>query len=153
MHKKHLLWILIAASLATHFVFFGQPNEVVFDEVHFGKFVSAYYTHQYYFDIHPPLGKLLVAGFGYLFNFQPEYSFAEIGQAFPDQAYLALRFLSILAGTLLPIIIFLLALELRMKPLVAFLAGMFIVLDNALLTQARYILLDMFLLTAGFASL
>ena len=35
--KKHLfLIILIAASISVHFVFFGHPNETVFDEVHFG---------------------------------------------------------------------------------------------------------------------
>jgi len=152
-NRKILLIVLLVASIVTRFAFFGHPNQVVFDEVHFGKFISAYYTHQYYFDIHPPLGKLLVAGFGKLFNFHPEYSFANIGQAFPDHAYLFLRFLPTLAGTLLPIIIFLLALELGMAPLVAFFAGMLVVLDNALLAQSRYILLDMFLLSFGFSSL
>ncbi len=153
MTRKWLILILLAASVCTHFAFFGHPNQVVFDEVHFGKFASAYYTHQYYFDIHPPLGKLLIAGFGKLFNFHPEYSFANIGQAFPNHAYLALRFLPALAGTLLPIIIFLLALELGIKPRYAFFAGMLVVLDNALLTQSRYMLLDMFLLDFGFGGL
>src|SRR3989344_8069553 len=153
MHKKWLIVTLLVSSIAVHFAFFGHPDQVVFDEVHFGKFASAYYTHQYYFDIHPPLGKLLIAGFGKLFNFQPEYSFANIGQAFPDQTYLALRFLPTLAGTLLPIIIFLLALELGLRRWAAFLAAMLVILDNALLTQSRYMLLDMFLLSSGFASL
>ncbi len=153
MSRKWLILILLAASVCTHFAFFGHPNQVVFDEVHFGKFASAYYTHQYYFDIHPPLGKLLIAGFGKLFNFHPEYSFANIGQAFPDHAYLALRFLPTLAGTLLPLVIFLLALELGIKSRYAFFAGMLVVLDNALLTQSRYMLLDMFLLDFGFGGL
>jgi len=153
MDKRILLIILIIASISVHFAFFGHPNETVFDEVHFGKFISAYYTHQYSFDIHPPLGKLMIAGFGKLFNFQPEFSFAAIGDTFPDHGYLALRFLPTLAGTLLPIIIFFLALELGLKPLSSFVAGMLVALDTALLTQSRYILLDMFLLFAGFASL
>lgn len=151
--KRTLLIILIVTSIATHFAFFGHPNQVVFDEVHFGKFVSAYYTHSYYFDIHPPLGKLMVAGFAKLFDFQPEYSFAQIGQSFPDNKYLTLRFLPTLAGTLLPIVIFLLALELGFSSSGAFGAGALIVLENALLTQSRYILLDMFLLVFGFAAL
>lgn len=153
MHKKWLILILLAASIAVHFAYFGHPNQVVFDEVHFGKFASAYYTHQYYFDIHPPLGKLLIAGFGKLFNFHPEYSFANIGQAFPDKAYMALRFLPTLAGTILPLIIFLLAMELGLAPLTAFFAGMLTTLDNALLAQSRYMLLDMFLLSSGFSAL
>ncbi len=153
MSKKTSLIILILVSIAVHFAFFGRPNETVFDEVHFGKFVSAYYTGEYYFDIHPPGGKLLIAGFAKLFHFTPEYSFAEIGQTFPDHKYLALRFLPILAGTLLAIIIYFLALELGLSVIASFAAGMFVALDNALLTQSRYILLDPFLLSFGFASL
>ena len=153
MSKKTSLIILILISVGIHFAFFGQPNETVFDEVHFGKFVSAYYTHQYSFDIHPPGGKLIIAGFAKLFNFSPEYSFAQIGQSFPDHKYLALRFLPILAGTLLPIIIYFLALELGFSTLGAFGAGMLIALENALLTQSRYILLDPFLLLFGFTGL
>ena len=34
--------------------------QVVFDEYHFGKFVNGYITGEYFFDIHPPLGKLLL---------------------------------------------------------------------------------------------
>src|SRR3989344_1163003 len=151
--RKVLLITLLVASIAVHFAFFGQPDQVVFDEVHFGKFASAYYTHQYYFDIHPPLGKLLIAGFGKLFDFRPESPFPNIGQPFPDNSYLALRFLPVLAGTLLPIIIFLLAIQPGIRPLLAFFAGMLAVLDNALLAQSRYILLDMFLLSFGFAGL
>lgn len=154
MNKSRvLLIILILASIATHFAFFGHPNETVFDEVHFGKFVSAYYTHEYYFDIHPPLGKLMIAGFAKVFNFQPEYSFAQIGQPFPDNKYLALRFLPAVAGALLPIVIYFLALELGFSGISAFGAGMLIVLENALLTQSRYILLDPFLLVFGFSAL
>ncbi len=153
MSRKTSLIILLVASVAIHFAFFGHPNETVFDEVHFGKFVSAYYTGQYYFDIHPPGGKLLIAGFAKLFHFSPEYSFAQIGQTFPDHKYLALRFLPALAGTVLPIVIYFLALELGLSGIAAFGAGMFVALDNALLTQSRYILLDPFLLTFGFSTL
>lgn len=152
MRRKYF-FILFIVSFAVHFAFFGHPNETVFDEVHFGKFVSAYYTGQYYFDIHPPGGKLIIAGFAKLFDFKPEYSFAQIGQTFPDNKYLSLRFLPSLAGALLAIIIFFLALELNFSVIGAFTAGMFIALENALLTQSRYILLDPFLLLFGFTGL
>lgn len=153
MGRKTSIIILILASIAVHFAFFGHPNETVFDEVHFGKFISAYYTQEYYFDIHPPGGKLIIAGFASLFGFTPEHSFAEIGQPFPNNMHLVLRFLPIMAGLLLPVIIYFLALELGFSRLGAFGAGMFIVLENALLTQSRLILLDPFLFTFGFATL
>lgn len=149
--RKHLpIIIVLLASIATHFAFYGSPKQTVFDEVHFGKFASGYFTHEYFFDIHPPLGKLLVSGAGYLVGFKPGFSFANIGEAFPDHKYLALRFLPSLAGTLLPLVIFLLVLELGMSRKAAFAAGMLIVLENALLVQSKFILLDAFLLLFGF---
>jgi len=150
--RKYLLIILLL-SIATHFAFFGHPNETVFDEVHFGKFVSGYYTGEYYFDIHPPLGKLMIAGFAKIVDFRPEYNFTEIGKEFPDKKYLALRFLPALAGTLLPVVIFLLALQIGISRIGAFAAGLLVVFDNALLTQSRLMLLDPFLLLFGFTSL
>ena len=153
MSKSKSTWILLIISLATHFLFFGHPNQTVFDEVHFGKFVSGYYTHEYHFDIHPPLGKIMIAGFGKLFNFQPEFSFAEIGDEFPDSKYMALRFLPSLAGSLIPAVIFLLALQLGFSRRLAFVAGILIALENGLLVQTRFILMDGFLLLFGFLSL
>ncbi len=153
MSNKWLLFTLLAIGLATHFAFFGHPNQIVFDEVHFGKFISGYYTHEYYFDIHPPLGKLMIAGFAKIFNFKPEFSFAEIGEKFPDNKYLALRFLPSLAGALLPLVIFLLALQLKFKSQTAFVAGFLVAIENALIVQTHYILMDGFLLLFGFLAL
>lgn len=150
---KIYIFIIILASLLTHFLFFGHPNETVFDEVHFGKFISGYFTHEYFFDIHPPLGKLLISGMGYLAGFKPGFSFAEIGQKFPDNIYLWLRLLPTLAGVLLPLIIFFLVLRLGLSRIAAFSAAMLIVFENALLVQSRFILLDSFLLLFGFSAL
>jgi dolichyl-phosphate-mannose-protein mannosyltransferase len=151
--KKWALGLLLATSIFVHFLFFGHPNEIVFDEVHFGKFISSYYTHEYYFDIHPPLGKLIIAGFAKLFDFKPEFSFAEIGNEFPDNKYLVLRFLPSVAGSLLAVIIFLLATELGYSRIGSLAAGGLIVLESAILGQTRFILLDAFLLSFGFSAL
>src|SRR3989304_9866784 len=131
MSNKWLLFIVLGIGLVTHFAFFGHPNQTVFDEFHFGKFVSGYYTGEYYFDIHPPLGKLTIAGFAKIFNFKPEFSFAQIGEKFPDNKYLALRFLPSLAGTFLPVVIFLLALQLKFRPQAAFIIGLLVAIENA----------------------
>jgi len=153
MPNKLIIWVVLGISMITHFAFFGHPNQTVFDEVHFGKFISGYYTHEYYFDIHPPLGKLMIAGFAKVFDFKPEFNFANIGEKFPDNKYLALRFLPSLAGTLLPVVIFLLALQLKFTPQGAFVAGLLVAIENALLVQTHYILMDGFLLLFGFSTL
>ncbi|MBI3421301.1 MAG: phospholipid carrier-dependent glycosyltransferase, partial [Candidatus Sungbacteria bacterium] len=49
------LWLLTTASIGLHFTALDYPRQVVFDEVHFGKFVNAYCcTKERFFDIHPP---------------------------------------------------------------------------------------------------
>lgn len=154
-NKKGIIAIVALAvfSLAIHFIWFGHPNMTVFDEVHFGKFFSAYFTHEYYFDIHPPLGKLISAGWGWLWGFQPGFSFANIGDVFPDRMYMALRFLPTLAGVLLPLVIYGIARKLGLSRVAALFAGTFIALDNALIAQSRLILLDPFLLLFGFSAI
>ena len=151
--KHHLIIILLAVSIASHFAYFGHPNETVFDEVHFGKFISGYFTHEYFFDIHPPLGKLLISGMGAITGFEPGFSFGQIGDKFPDNKYLWLRLLPSIAGTLLPLVLFLLALELGLSRWAAFMLGLLTALENAMIAQSRFILLDSFLLLFGFTAL
>jgi dolichyl-phosphate-mannose-protein mannosyltransferase len=150
---KSIILALLALGILVHALWFGHPGSAVFDEVHFGKFITAYFTHEYYFDIHPPLGKLILAGWGKLWGFQPGFSFANIGDDFPDNAYLALRFLPALAGALLPLVIYGVARRLDIGRAASFLAGALVALDNALLVQSRFILLDSFLLLFGFGAL
>ena len=153
MSNKLAISIILGLSIATHFIFFGLPKETVFDEVHFGKFVSAYFSHEYYFDIHPPLGKLLIAGVGKIVNFSPEFDFSQIGEKYNNNKYMALRSLPTLAGTLLPLIIYLLCLEIGFKRRTALLAGLLIVFENSILVQSRLILMDAFLILFGFIAL
>src|SRR3989338_8888934 len=151
--KSWPVWLILVVSAVVHFAYFGYPNQTVFDEVHFGKFITGYFTHEYFFDIHPPLAKLLLSGMGYLSGFQPGFSFAEIGQKFTDHTYLWLRLLPTLAGALLPLVVFYLVLKLGYSRWAATTAGLLTALDNALLVQSRFILLDSFLLIFGFSAL
>jgi dolichyl-phosphate-mannose-protein mannosyltransferase len=54
---------------ATRLVSLGTPRSPVFDEVHVGRFINRYWAGEYFFDVHPPLAKLLYlgvsAGLGY----------------------------------------------------------------------------------------
>ena len=144
---------LLALGLATHFPFIAWPAEVVFDEVHFGKFVSAYFTGEYYFDIHPPLGKLLIAFAAWVGGFAPGFDFATNGEAYGAVPFVALRFLPNLAGALIPLAGYWLARELQFARSAAFAAGLLLALDNAILVQTHYMLVDGFMLLFGILGL
>ncbi|MEO6077850.1 MAG: phospholipid carrier-dependent glycosyltransferase, partial [Candidatus Andersenbacteria bacterium] len=138
----------------------GAIHEVVFDEVHFGKFVSAYCcTHERFFDIHPPIGKLIIAGGAYLASYDGLFSFDHIGQQFGNVPIASIRLVPALFGSLLAGIIFILLRQLGVSRLFAILGGVAIALDNALIVESRLILTDNILLvftlgaiSAGIAS-
>jgi len=144
---------ILILSLITHFIFWGYPSETVFDEVHFGKFASGYLTQEYFFDIHPPLGKLLITATGNLGGYSNNFNFENIGDKYPDSSYVWLRLVPIIAGTLLPLIIYFLARKLKISEILSFVAATLVILENSLLVQSRFILLDSMLLFFGFLGL
>lgn len=144
--------VLLGLSAVTHFAFFGWPAQVVFDEVYFASFVQNYSTGAYYFDIHPPLAKLLTVGFGNIIGAPTGVDVSTIGNALPWEIIL-LRILPILAGIFLPVVIYYICRHLNFSRLVAFTAGMLIILENSLLVQSRFLLFDSILLLFGFTSI
>ena len=152
-HRWVPLTLLLVLGLITRLAFISYPDEVVFDEVHFGKFVSSYFTNEYHFDVHPPLGKLLIAGVGSLLGFQAAFDFDTIGDAYGDTRYVALRFLPTVAGALIPAALYVFLLALGIQAPAAFLAAIFVLFDNAFLVQSRFILVDSLFLLFGFSGL
>jgi len=150
--NKFLLGVF-AFSLLAHIILFNFPSQVVFDEIHFGTFVRSYTTGEYYFDIHPPLGKLLIAGTAELSGIQLPSDLTRIGQPYEPKDLFSLRIFPLLTGILLPLLIYLLAFELTKSTWTAFLAGCMVAFENALLLQSRFAFLDIPLLFFGFAAL
>lgn len=148
-----ILTILILAIL-TRFFYFNHPVEVVFDEVHFGKFVRSYFTHENYFDIHPPLGKLLIAGMAKIGNADiTKEDFSKIGQSYNARDLFILRVLPAIFSVLFVLLIYLVALRLTNLPIAAFISGIMILFDNSIIVQSRIALLDIFLLFFGFLAI
>ncbi|KAL1124105.1 hypothetical protein AAG570_001875, partial [Ranatra chinensis] len=139
--------LLLGVAVFTRFYKLEEPRHIVFDELHYGKYVSLYMKRTFFFDLHPPLGKQLVALAAYLAGFDGKYKFDKIGSAYSDSVPLfALRFVPALCGSLVIPTSYYLMLELGCKQWTSVLAAFLLLCDNALLTQSRFVLMESMLL-------
>lgn len=77
--RRWLLVLLTVMAVSVYFYRIDEPRQVVFDEVHFGGFASHYIRRTFFFDVHPPVGKLLLALAGYLAGYDGSFTFKTIG--------------------------------------------------------------------------
>lgn len=138
---------LFLIALVTRMWRIDEPRSIVFDELHYGKFASLYMKRIFFFDSHPPLGKQLIALAGYFAGFDGNTQFERIGGSYGSNFPIkALRSIPALFGSLLVPIVYHLLKELGLTHRTAAIAGVLIIIDNALLTQSRFILMESMLL-------
>lgn len=141
------IWLLTGAALLTRLWQLHLPPAIVFDEVYFRTFAANYLTDHYYFDIHPPLIKLL---FGTVGKFAG-LSSAQIADG--DVGAIVLRLVPALAGALLVPLIYIIIRQFGLGRRVATLGALFVLFDNALLVESRFVLMDSILLLFGMGAL
>jgi dolichyl-phosphate-mannose-protein mannosyltransferase len=133
------LVVLCALAALTRFWALSTPNAVVWDETLYEKYVSHYFSGTFYFNLHPPAGKLLLALAARLLGISGETL------AIPEPA-VALRVLPALAGALIVPVFWLLLRQLGASRSVAFLGALLLVLDTAMVAVSRLILIDSMLI-------
>lgn len=150
--SKYYVALALVTLLAAYIRFdnIDFPSKVVFDEVHFGKFASYYLEGTYFFDLHPPFAKLLIAAVGYIVGYDGSFKFDSIGDSYitNNVPYVAYRaFLAIQGVATIPVIF------LTMKTLgysipACILSSVLVGFDNAHVNESRLILLDATLILA-----
>jgi dolichyl-phosphate-mannose-protein mannosyltransferase len=134
---------LLLAGFVLHFFRLDQPAAVVFDEVHFGSFANAYCcSGEYFFDVHPPHGKLPAALALKLGGYEGGQSFETLGTALTAVDPWLLRLVPAIAGSLIPVLIFIILTQLGASGWAAFLGGWAALFDNALLVQTHVLALE-----------
>uniref|UniRef100_A0A0P4VRA3 Protein O-mannosyl-transferase 2 n=1 Tax=Scylla olivacea TaxID=85551 RepID=A0A0P4VRA3_SCYOL len=133
-------------TAATRFYNVGQPEHVVWDETHFGKFGSWYINRTFFFDVHPPLGKMLIGAFGYLTGYDGTFPFVKPGDSYEGVSYLGMRVCCTAMGACLVPFAFIIVWEMTLSLPAATFASSLILFDIGLLTLTQYILLDPILL-------
>ncbi|KAI0050961.1 glycosyltransferase family 39 protein [Auriscalpium vulgare] len=136
--------VLTAIAFALRFYKINHPDQVVFDEVHFGKFAAYYILREYYFDVHPPFAKLLFGFAGWFVGFDGHFSFENIGDNYTENhvPYVGMRALPAILGSLTVPVVYAIMKESGYGTVIAAFSASIVLFDNAHVAQSRLILLD-----------
>ena len=94
-------------------------------------------NHDFYFDVHPPLGKILVGFSGWLAGYDGSFSF-ESGATYPENLnYAVMRIFNAFFGAMMVPIAYLTATELRMSTKASLLAATMVLLGNVCLSNRQ----------------
>ncbi|KAK6845146.1 dolichyl-phosphate-mannose--protein mannosyltransferase [Apiospora arundinis] len=133
--------VVIAPIIFTALAFFtrlykiGLSPIVTWDEAHFGKFGSHYIKRELFFDVHPPLGKILVGLSGVLAGYNGTFEFKS-GETYPEELnYTFMRAFNAFWGN-----------SLNLKRPAVWLVTLMVLCENSYTTISRFILLDSMLL-------
>nr|XP_026490998.1 protein O-mannosyl-transferase 2 isoform X2 [Vanessa tameamea] len=138
--------ILCGGTLLTRFYKVLEPDHVCWDETHFGKMASWYINRTFFFDVHPPLGKMLIALSGKLTGYDGKFPFEKPGDKYDGARYEGMRIFCTTLGALIIPLTFLTMWEMTKSIDSTFIGTLLLLCDVGFLTLNRYILLDPILL-------
>ena len=89
--RREMDWVAVAAlvvltyfAAATRYRGLEEPDHVCWDETHFGKHASWYIKNEFFFDVHPPLGKMLIAFVGEITGYNGSFAYEKPGEKYTD---------------------------------------------------------------------
>lgn len=108
------------------------------------QFASYYLKRSYFFDVHPPFGKLLFAFAGWLVGYDGAFNFDNIGDSYITNKvpYVAYRSMPATLGSLTVAVVFMIMWESGYSLPACLVAAGLVLFDNAHIAQTRLILLD-----------
>lgn len=144
------LWLapllFTVASFVLRMYRIGINNAVVWDEAHFGKFGLYYLRHEFYHDVHPPLGKMLVGFSGYLAGYNGLWDFPS-GETYPDYIdYTKMRLFQAAFSALCVPMAYFTAKEIGFGIAATWLFTTMVTFELLYVTLGKFILLDLMLL-------
>lgn len=152
-HEHFCTALYFALGLITRLYRIGKSPTVIWDEAHFGKFGSHYLKHEFYFDVHPPLGKMLVGLAGALSGYNGSFEFKS-GEHYPDDShyYVGMRIMLAMFGVVMVPLAWSSSGALGWNRRSRHLLALMVLCDNAWLVISRFILLDSMLLCFTFTT-
>jgi dolichyl-phosphate-mannose--protein O-mannosyl transferase len=139
-------WLLTGLGFATRGWRLTTPSFVVWDERHYTYFIGAFLNRRWMMDVHPPLGRILLAAVAWMEGYGRDLITQEVGAPW-------VRVLPAAAGALLVPVVWHLVRAMGGGRVAAAVAAGAVTFDLALLVESRYILPDSMLLLATLASI
>uniref|UniRef100_A0A8C5FP09 Protein O-mannosyl-transferase 2 n=1 Tax=Gadus morhua TaxID=8049 RepID=A0A8C5FP09_GADMO len=137
-----LVLLVLGLSFATRFYKLAEPPHICWDETHFGKMGSYYINRTFFFDVHPPLGKILIGLAGYMTGYDGTFPFVKPGDKYGHHNYWGMRGFCAALGSSLPVFAYFIVLELSHSNSAALIAAALLIFDTGSITISQYILLD-----------
>uniref|UniRef100_A0A182XAH3 Protein O-mannosyl-transferase 2 n=1 Tax=Anopheles quadriannulatus TaxID=34691 RepID=A0A182XAH3_ANOQN len=147
-----LFGVILLLTLGTRFYNVTVPDHVCWDETHFGKMGSWYINRTFFFDVHPPLGKMLIGLSGYLTGYDGTYPFDKPGDKYNGTHYEGMRIFCTALGAAIVPMSFHTVWDMTGSLTASTFAAAYILFDIGMLILNRYILLDpplIFFMTAS----
>ncbi|KAF9540722.1 hypothetical protein EC957_003870 [Mortierella hygrophila] len=122
----------------------ASPAEVVLDEAYIGKYVNGYLNKAFTYDIHPPLGKMILAGISSLSGkYDGSFPFEEVGDTFDNKVpFLAMRTAMAVMGALCAPMAYITLRNKGQSAPTAILASLLVAFDNVLVANNRLMSLE-----------
>uniref|UniRef100_A0A8C1MZD8 Protein O-mannosyl-transferase 1 n=1 Tax=Cyprinus carpio TaxID=7962 RepID=A0A8C1MZD8_CYPCA len=139
-----LLLAVTGLALVTRLYGIHFPRAVVFDEVYYGQFLSLYMKQVFFIDESgPPFGHMVLALGAYLGGFDGNFVWNRIGAEYTSNVPVwSLRVIPALAGSFCIPLAYLLVVELGYSHFSALGACMLLLMENSLIVQSRFMLLE-----------
>lgn len=122
-------------------------NFVTWDEAHFGKFSEKYLSRSFYFDVHPPLGKMLTAFSGWFYEQPLGFKFGSSEEYPSEFDYSGMRRFHALIASFTPMFSYLIFRELNYSYRRSVLLTLLFIFENGFTSIGRLILLDSYMLS------
>ncbi|QEU58267.1 Pmt6 [Kluyveromyces lactis] len=147
-HRFHtyVCLLLTVVSFLLRFYKIDRSNIVVWDEAHFGKFGSYYLKHEFYHDVHPPLGKMLIGLGEYLAGFDGDFDFSS-NSSYPDEVnFKIMRQFNAIFSSLCTPLAFYSAKNLSFSMPTVYLVALMVCFEHSYIVLGKFVLLDSMLL-------
>jgi dolichyl-phosphate-mannose--protein O-mannosyl transferase len=136
-----LLLTILAYAIRLWLVF--NPEGPAFDEVYFGNFTNWYTHSQFYFDIHPPLAKLIMFAVANLSEYDGLLAFAHVKDGrYANNSYVQLRLTPSCISALCCPLAYLTVRLSGFSHLAGVTAAILLICDTSAGTEGRFILSD-----------